>query len=72
MKLFQYYISIPTRKGNNKMTTNKAYKMIKNTLAAYPFLSLEDVVKQANKTNPEAFEAIAKAEIKITQEAMGL
>jgi|GEM_PF-6539147 len=54
------------------MTTNKAYKMIKNTLAAYSFLSLEDVVKQANKTNPESFEAIAKAEIKILQEAMGL
>ena len=54
------------------MTTNHAYKMIKNTLESYKFLSLEDVVKQANKVHPEAFEAIAKAEIKIIQEAMGL
>lgn len=54
------------------MTTNQAYKMIKNTLSAYPFLSLDDVVKQANKVNPESFASIAKAEIKIIQEAMGL
>ena len=65
--------SIETKHAKDyKMTTNQAYKMIKNTLEAYKFLSLEDVVKQANKVHPEAFEAIAKAEIKIIQEAMGL
>ncbi len=54
------------------MTTSQAYKMIKNTLEAYKFLDLDSVVKQANKVNPESFAAIAKAEIKIRQEAMGL
>ena len=46
--------------------------MIKNTLEAYKFLDLDSVVKQVNKMYPESFEAIAKAEIKIIQESMGL
>lgn len=54
------------------MNMTQAKALIKNTLKAYPFLTLEDVVKQALKQNPEAFEAIAAAEIKITQERMGL
>jgi len=54
------------------MTTSKAYEMIKNTLERYKFLSLDDVVEQANRMHPESFEAIAKAEIKIIQESMGL
>jgi len=54
------------------MTTSKAYKMIKNTLEHYKFLDLDTVVKQAKKMHPESFEAIAKAEIKIIQESMGL
>ena len=54
------------------MTTSQAKALIKNTLKAYPFLSLSDVAKQAVKVHPEAFQAIAKAELKLTQESMGI
>jgi spore germination cell wall hydrolase CwlJ-like protein len=41
-------------------------------MTKYSFLSMTDVVKQMNKQYPNQFEMIAKAEIELIQESMGL
>lgn len=47
-------------------------KSIKEAMAKYSFLSLDDIAKQMNKQYPESFQAIANAELDIRVEAMGL
>ncbi|AUR86128.1 hypothetical protein NVP1082O_39 [Vibrio phage 1.082.O._10N.261.49.E4] len=47
-------------------------KSIKETQAKYSFLSLDDIVKQMKKQYPDSFQAIAKAELELRAEAMGL
>lgn len=47
-------------------------KSIKETMAKYSFLSLDDVVKQMSKQYPDSFQAIASAELDLRVEAMGL
>lgn len=47
-------------------------KSIKEAMAKYSFLSLDDIAKQMNKQYPEHFQAIANAELDLRMEAMGL
>lgn len=47
-------------------------KSIKETMAKYSFLSLDDVVNQMNKQYPDHFQAIANAELDLRAEAIGL
>lgn len=55
-----------------KFTKAQFKKSIKEAIAKYSFLSLDDVVKQMNKQYPEHFQAIANAELDLKMEAMGL
>lgn len=47
-------------------------KAIKDAIDKYSFLSMTDIVKQMSVQYPNQFEMIAKAEIELIQEDMGL
>jgi hypothetical protein len=56
-----------------KTFTKAAFKKaIKEAMAKYSFLSMQDVVKQLNSQYPNSFANIAKADLELTMEAMGL